>query len=1186
MSSWPIKPLPSTHGFPVDNASAPIDNPPTPPEPGNTPATRSPVESAASPVEGGKIPPTLNEPTPLPVPITGADVDPVVLPTRVSEPALFVMDGSDLFSPQVGGRPRQVGDYEILAELGRGGMGVVYKAVHHKLKRIVALKMILAGSHAGRDVLARFRLEAEAIARLRHPHIVQIFEIGEDDGKPYFALEFVDGGSLSRFSGTPQPPRQAAEMVAVLAQAMHAAHQAGIVHRDLKPGNVLLTVRGDQLPAPVGTAGRLPLAAFEPKITDFGLAKRLDAKEQLSKSGAIMGTPSFMSPEQAEGSLRNIGPLSDVYSLAAILYDLLTGRPPFLGESVVATLVQVRHQEPVPPSRLQPNVPRDLEIICLKGLRKDVRQRYGSAQALADDLHRFLNGQPILARPAPVWERAWKWMKRRPGAAALVAVTVLAVCSVVTAVTLHAHNQSQEARLYRQELNRVKEQEGARDRSASTLLQAQRYEANGKWNEAYTELARAQEALDAQPDLPAVDLRAEVKQRMMVIRERLLEQEQRQQAAGRRQRFQTPYDRALFHQMLFTGLTAAESRANTRVAARDALAIYGLVSEEMQSPAEPSLLDLDRSHLDAEEHKKMVIGCYELLLIWADAEVDPVPGPGDAGEPNRRSIEKALSLLARAEALGRTHGLETRTYHFQKARCVALSRGEKFDQTRIDKGAPAALTGPLDWFLESVQRYRAGQFAVASHASREVLRQQADHFWARYLLALCHLRVGKWIDAKAELTVCINQKPGFIWPRLMRGLASTEWGYAHRTEPLGEAEFRSAEEDIDASLKDKDRLVQYVGLNQRGVLNIRRRRWEAAVGDLRQALAENPNGVHACINLANALQESGKLTEAVAALDQAIKLAPNLTDLYESRASLHLHRKQRPAARDDFQRAIQTLERGNGDGQPDRLVKNLVELGRILHHERGYTAALECFDRVLGLKPDHLLTQRLRAETLVALHREAEAATALDSYLSRTQDVPAEVYQLRGLIHALTGKLPAAIDMYTLALRQNPKDDETRCQRGWAYLMTDATRLALVDFEACLQSDPANAEARLGRANVRIRLRERDAALEDAAAAEKQGPLTEHLLYNLARIYAQAAGQLEAEAGQAPRRPEQFAAYLRWTEYTEKAIDCLSRALTEVPEPERASYWHKQIAADPAFTAVRQRPWYRLMAERFAPKVP
>src|SRR6516162_6013626 len=292
----------------------------------------------------------------------------------------------------------QVPGYEVESVLGRGGMGVVYRARHLRLGRLVALKMALAGSYAGPHERERFRREAEAVAALRHPNLVQVYDAGDWAGRPYFTMELIEGGSLAqRLAGTPQPGRQAAALLATLAEAVHAAHQGGIVHRDLKPANILLTRDGT------------------PKISDFGLARRLQGGAGLTQSGVPVGTPSYMAPEQAMGQTRVIGPAVDIYALGAILYELLTGRPPFRGETAAETVLQVISQVPVPPSRLNAKVPRDLETICLKCLHKEPARRYATAAALAEDLHRFQRGEPIAARRAGLVERAGKWVRRRPG---------------------------------------------------------------------------------------------------------------------------------------------------------------------------------------------------------------------------------------------------------------------------------------------------------------------------------------------------------------------------------------------------------------------------------------------------------------------------------------------------------------------------------------------------------------------------------------------------------------------------------------------------------------------------------------------------------------------------------------------------------------------------------------------------
>jgi serine/threonine protein kinase len=318
-----------------------------------------------------------------------------------------------------------LGDFEILQELGRGGMGIVHLARQRSLNRLVALKVLIVETLGQTEALQRFRREAESVAKLQHANIVQVFEIGSIQNCSYLALEYLNGGSLLDYlRGVPCSPEEAASLLETIAHAVHFAHQRGIIHRDLKPANILLS--GPE--AHNGNISARPaLSVFAPKVADFGLAKELGLDSDQSRTGLVLGTPSYMAPEQARSEFATIGPVTDVYALGAILYELLTGRPPFRGSNTLETVQQALEVEPVPPSRLRPGTPRDLETICLKCLQKEPSRRYHSAQAVAEDLHRYLTGLPILARKVSFPERWWRWARRNPVRAVLTAALALSV---------------------------------------------------------------------------------------------------------------------------------------------------------------------------------------------------------------------------------------------------------------------------------------------------------------------------------------------------------------------------------------------------------------------------------------------------------------------------------------------------------------------------------------------------------------------------------------------------------------------------------------------------------------------------------------------------------------------------------------------------------------------------------------
>ena len=341
-----------------------------------------------------------------------------VIESGDSPPPRMEQDEQDIVLPSIPG-------YELLEEIGRGGMGIAYRARQLALNRIVTIKMILREATRGRrdELLERFGREAEAIARLRHENIVQIYEFGQCEGMPYMVLEFVSGGHLKdRLLGVPQTPREVAVFIEIVARAIHHAHEQGIVHRDVKPANILLDPKSGAQP---GTAER-DLAKLQPKIADFGLVKLVDGDAQLDVTAtrSILGTPSYMAPEQVRGG-DDISPATDIFAVGAILYEMLVGRPPFLAESPGNTLLQIVTDDPVPIRRLQRHCPRDLETICLKCLHKEPHRRYESAATLADDLHRFVVGEPIAARPIPPLERLWLQSKRQPQLATAVAISLV-----------------------------------------------------------------------------------------------------------------------------------------------------------------------------------------------------------------------------------------------------------------------------------------------------------------------------------------------------------------------------------------------------------------------------------------------------------------------------------------------------------------------------------------------------------------------------------------------------------------------------------------------------------------------------------------------------------------------------------------------------------------------------------------
>jgi tetratricopeptide (TPR) repeat protein len=1036
--------------------------------------------------------------------------------------------------------------YDIEGELGRGGMGVVYRAVQRALKRTVALKMILAGGHAGADDLTRFRREAEAIARLRHPNIVQIYEVGEEGGRPFLSLEFVDGGSLAeRIAGTPQPPREAAAFASVLARAMHVAHQAGIVHRDLKPANVLLQIENK--------SAICNLQSAIPKITDFGLAKRLDDPGTQTRTGAIMGTPSYMAPEQATGQVGAIGPATDVFALAAILYELLTGRPPFKGATSWDTLEQVRTCEPPPPTQLQPKVPRDLETICLRGLRREPSQRYASAHDLADDLQRWLDGRPIVARPVPAWERAWKWARRRPALAGLAVAVVVALLALAVGGVFFALYERSEAAALQRRLDRSQRVQKLRDQGLQD-------EAAGRLAESLASWDRAAAELDADPGSASDELRREVEEHRDGARRRLEEQTARQEARDRAALFLKQRDEVLSLAISVRDQDAAANATRLRHEAPAALAVLGLAVGER-----PESLGADlepyRQHLGLPAlFDQVAAGCFQVLLVWAEAEAADSPGQDAAARA--AGLRQALRLLAAADTLGQAHGIPApQAFYQRRAAYLTLLGDAAGPGARREAATRRESATALDRFLTALDAYRRRDPARAAAACQEVLAEEPDHFWAHYLLACCHLRDRNWAMARAELNPCVSHRPDFFWARLLRGTAQGQLGDAAR-----------AEEDFARALDlAADPLTRWTVLAGRGALRVQRGRWDDGVADLCQAIEERPDAPEAYVTLALAYQQrrlcavaTGSLAgpyatlalacpgdraadPAVVVLDRALARRPADASLYHTRAELHLARGDRKAARDDFAEAIAREPAG---GNSERLASDSVELAHLLHEAGEYPAALASCDEALRARPDYPPALRQRAETLIAQGRHREAGEALDRLL-QTGPPAADVYLARGIIHLQFRAYPEAVEAFTRSLLVH-EDARARSYRGWAHLRLESPQLALSDFEAALRLDRTDPDALCGRGQVRVRLGQVAAGVADAEEALRRGPRKAPLVYNAACLYVRAAARAAAGA----RGRDDFDMADR---YQERAATLLRAALLETPEEQRRAFWRDNV---------------------------
>jgi tetratricopeptide (TPR) repeat protein len=1072
--------------------------------------------------------------------------------------------------------------YEILEELGKGGMGVVYKARHEQLGNLVALKMILAGTYANDQDVARFLAEAEAVAHLQHPNIVRLLEFGRHEGLPYFTLEFMAGGSLSdKLQKEPLLPTEAARVVEQLARGMAHAHQAGIIHRDLKPANVLLAADGT------------------PKISDFGLVKRVEAGSGITHTGDVMGTPSYMAPEQARGQSKHVGPAVDVYALGAILYECLTGRPPFKGPTNWDTLAQVVAEDPVPPSRLQPKVPRDLETICLKCLRKEPAGRYPSAEALAEDLRRFQAGEPILARPAGMLERSIKWVRRRPALAAAYLASLIAFVALLggAAYYLYRKNQDQLVEAVRDtELDAKRRQ--VQELYAEGLQLVQKNEEEGKedWEPALVKLAQARGLIGEEPELAPLGHKVE----------------QLQKYINGRKHFSQLTDRAHFEMGLSDYLTesppaiqAAHAQAARKTIAA-ALAIFGVSETHPRSPTYGPVTLSDKSR------QKVTKACYELVLILAETAIHE---KGDLKDKD--GLHKALLLLDEASGLA---PLKSKAYHLQRKRYLSLlgKKAAADQEQKLAEETPAQTA--LDHFLvgqEVSRRSDQASLLLARNAYKLALKQNPNLFWANYRLAVNYLQsknslLGERGAALAHLTTCIRLQPEFPWPYLIRGTAHA----ALEEFDAAEADFAEAEKLEKAR---PDQLARYSLIINRGfvcVLQGQRHekrakelqekgkqdqaaaafkqaetQYTGAAAQFTRAADLRPDSYQAYANLADVYQKQAalradpgqegpdQLKKALHIFNQAIAKYPEpnpagmRAGLYRTRARLHTKLKQHAAALADLAEAIRL---GAAAGDKKNVAGDLIEKGWLHYKREEFRKALQALDRALLIDPGQVLAHRWRGEVLLAERNYPEAEAAFDVYLGKGGRPLKVLYLARGVARERQKKFGDALRDYSHALdldRLNhlnepgwKPDPELLRHRGWVYLFFNLPELARVDFEKALKVNPKDADTLNGRGFVLARQGKEQEALKDAEQALKLGTPSTELYYKAARTMAVVAAKSKNPLGK------------QTLALQAKAVGLLRKALELTPAEKQAQFRRDYIEADPYLESIRKTEAYKLAA--------